>query len=165
MNFGSALEILKHGGQVARSGWNGRGMFVYLVPYNSYPAQTAVAKAHFGEGALVPYHAYLALVGVDGAVSTWAPSVGDALAEDWYATEESPVVRVTEPRISLPPHQQRVIDERADLVGKLDKLTLFLETDPFSGLDPAERQRLRDQHEAMTEYASVLEDRIVAFTE
>jgi hypothetical protein len=92
MNFGSALEILKHGGQVARSGWNGRGMFVYLVPYNSYPAQTAVAKAHFGEGALVPYHAYLALVGVDGAVSTWAPSVGDALAEDWYATEESPVV-------------------------------------------------------------------------
>lgn len=31
MNFGEALELLKHGGIVSRKGWNGKGMYVYLV--------------------------------------------------------------------------------------------------------------------------------------
>ena len=83
LNFGGALDAMKGGARVARSGWNGKGMFAYLVPANSYPAQTGVAKAHFGEGALVPYNAYMALKGVDGTVSMWAPSGGDVLAEDW----------------------------------------------------------------------------------
>jgi hypothetical protein len=83
LTFGMAIEALKMGKAVARAGWNGKGMFVYHVPANAYPAQTGVAKAHFGEGALVPYHAYLALKGVDGAVSTWVPSINDTLAEDW----------------------------------------------------------------------------------
>lgn len=86
-NFGDALVELKRGGRVARAGWNGKAMFVYLVPANAYPAQTGAAKAFFGEGSMVPYNAYFALKGVDGAVSTWAPSVGDALAEDWYIIE------------------------------------------------------------------------------
>lgn len=83
LTFGHALEALKIGKAVARDGWNGKGMFVYLVPANSYPAQTGVAKDHFGEGSKVPYNAYLALKGVDGTVSTWVPSINDTLAEDW----------------------------------------------------------------------------------
>lgn len=83
MNFGYALERLKLGGTARRRGWNGVGMFVYLVPANSYPAQTGAAIRHFGPGALVPYNAYFALKGADGTVSTWAPSGSDALAEDW----------------------------------------------------------------------------------
>lgn len=83
MTFGMAIEALKAGQSVERAGWNGRDMFVYLVPAASYPAQTSVAKAHFGDGAMVPYAAYLALKNVDGTVNTWAPSVSDALAEDW----------------------------------------------------------------------------------
>lgn len=85
MTFGLAVEALKLGRQVSRAGWNGKGMFVYLVPANSYPAQTGVAKAYFGEGAMVPYSAYLAIKNVDGTVSTWVPSVNDTLAEDWSA--------------------------------------------------------------------------------
>lgn len=91
MCFSGALLHLKGGACIARAGWNGRGMFVYMVPANSYPAQTGAAKAHFGDGALVPYRAYLALVGVDGAVSTWAPSVGDTLAEDWLVVNVAPL--------------------------------------------------------------------------
>lgn len=93
LTFGLALEALKRGQRVARAGWNGKGMFAYLVPANSYPAQTGAAKAFFGEGALVPYNAYFALKGVDGTVSTWAPSGSDALAEDWEIVEtvERPV--------------------------------------------------------------------------
>lgn len=82
-NFGFALASLKAGRRVARAGWNGTGMFVYLVPANNYLAQTGAAKAFFGEGGMVPYNAYLALKGADDTVSTWAPSGSDALAEDW----------------------------------------------------------------------------------
>lgn len=81
--FGLAIQALKKGAKVARAGWNGKGMFVYLVPANAYPASTAAAREFFGADALVPYNAYLALKGVDGTVSTWAPSCSDALADDW----------------------------------------------------------------------------------
>lgn len=83
MNFGQAVELLKAGKRVSRAGWNGRGMFVYHVPAASYPAQTGVAKEFFGEDAMVPYAAYLAIKNVNGTVSTWVPSVNDVLAEDW----------------------------------------------------------------------------------
>ncbi len=87
MTFGLAIEAMKHGAKVARVGWNGSGMFAYYVPENSYPAQTGVAKHHFGDGALVPYRAYLALKTAQGDVATWAPSCSDALAEDWIIVE------------------------------------------------------------------------------
>ena len=32
MNFGQALDALKAGQKVARSGWNGKGMYLILVP-------------------------------------------------------------------------------------------------------------------------------------
>lgn len=83
MTFGLALEALKLGHKVARSGWNGKGMFVYFVPAASYPVQTGAAKSHFGEGALVPYNAYMAIKNVDNTVSTWVPSVNDCLSSDW----------------------------------------------------------------------------------
>lgn len=83
MPFGLAIEAMKQGKRVARAGWNGQGMFVYLVPAASYPAQTGVAKQFFGEGALVPYRAYMALKTAQGDVATWAPSGSDALADDW----------------------------------------------------------------------------------
>lgn len=85
--FGGALAAIKDGKRVARSGWNGKGLFVYLVPANSYPAQTGAAKAFFGEDGIVPYNAYMALKNTDNTVSTWAPSGSDALAEDWYIVE------------------------------------------------------------------------------
>ena len=81
------LGALKKGKRVARAGWNGKGMFVYLVPANSYPAQTGAAKAHFGDGAMVPYNAYMAIKNVNETVSTWVPSFNDCLAEDWQIVE------------------------------------------------------------------------------
>lgn len=87
LTFGLAIEALKLGKKVARAGWNGAGQFVYLVPANSYPAQTGVAKQFFGDGAMVPYRAYLALKTAQGDVATWAPSCSDALADDWLIVE------------------------------------------------------------------------------
>lgn len=87
MDFGGALSAIKLGKRVARSGWNGAGMFVYLVPANSYPVQTGAAKEHFGDGAMVPYNAYMAIKNVNDTVSTWVPSVNDCLSNDWYIVE------------------------------------------------------------------------------
>ena len=73
MNFGHALEMLKRGEAVSRAGWNGKGMFLYLVPApeQGYPAQTGVAKRFFGDRALVPYGPYIAMKTADGTVVPW----------------------------------------------------------------------------------------------
>lgn len=81
LDFGAALTLLRQGKKVARTGWNGSDMYVYLVPAASYPAITRTAKEAFGEQ--VPYRAYLALKTAQNDVATWAPSCSDALAQDW----------------------------------------------------------------------------------
>ena len=83
MDFGKALEAMKAGFRVSRAGWNGKGMFAYLVPAGNYAATSKAAREYFGECALVPYNPYMATKNVDGTVSTWVPSVNDCLAEDW----------------------------------------------------------------------------------
>jgi len=82
LNFGQAIEAAKQGKKVARKGWNGSGMFAYIVPANSYPAQTRIAKEYWGEK-LVPYRAYWALKTAQEDVAMWSPSGSDSLAEDW----------------------------------------------------------------------------------
>jgi len=86
-SFGSAIAAAKEGYKVARTGWNGNGLFAYIVPSASYPAQTGVAKQHFGENAMVPYRAYWALKTAQEDIATWAPSGSDSLAEDWCTVE------------------------------------------------------------------------------
>ena len=87
MDFGMATYFAKKGKRVARKGWNGSGMFAYLVPAASYPPQTGAARAYFGENAMVPYRAYWALKTVQDDVATWTPSGSDTLAEDWYVID------------------------------------------------------------------------------
>ena len=87
LNFGQAIEAAKQGKKIAREGWNGSGMFAYIVPAQSYPAQTEIAKSHFGENAMVPYRAYWALKTAQEDIATWAPSGSDTLAEDWIVLD------------------------------------------------------------------------------
>lgn len=64
----------------------------------------------------------------------------------------------------MQPHQQRVVDEKAELDKKLTALDLFIETNAiFKKLDPAEQSRLKRQSNAMAEYSMILEERIAAF--
>lgn len=158
MNFGQALEAIKAGQRIARTGWNGKGMFVYFVPPASYPVQTGAAKAHFGEGAMVPYNAYMAIKNVDGTVSTWVPSVNDCLATDWG------IIGDTVPESSIPPHQQRVIDEKAARDSEISRLAVFIDSNPvFPQLPADEQARLRRQLDVMRELSVILGERIAAF--
>lgn len=65
--------------------------------------------------------------------------------------------------MSLQPHQQRVVDEKAELDGKIVKLVAFFETPIFANIDPDEHARLKNQVIAMTTYSSILAQRIAAF--
>lgn len=86
MDFGAALHRLRNGYRVARSGWNGKGMFIYLVPAGNYFPTTSVAKSYFG-GQLVPYKPYIAMKTVDEDVVPWLASQTDLLAEDYFVVD------------------------------------------------------------------------------
>ena len=62
------------------------------------------------------------------------------------------------------PHQQRVVDEKRELDEKLAKLSSFVCTPIFASLDCRESERLQRQHDVMTEYSTILGERIAAFT-
>ena len=64
---------------------------------------------------------------------------------------------------TMPPHQRRVINERADLEDRLDKLTAFLASPTFEALPEAEQERLVRQSGVMVQLSDVLAERIAAF--
>lgn len=64
----------------------------------------------------------------------------------------------------LPPHQQRVVAEKAELDDNRMKLNTFMDGEKFHVVcDEAERIRMIDQYNAMTTYSKVLGERIAAF--
>jgi len=65
--------------------------------------------------------------------------------------------------MNLQPHQQRVVEEEAELAERLKKLSLFFTTEVYAKLAVEEQLRLRRQQSAMAEYLAILQDRIVAF--
>lgn len=66
---------------------------------------------------------------------------------------------------TVPPHQQRVLDEKRDLDGRLSKLDAFILDNPLYRQLPGEEQdRLSRQSEAMAAYSGILGERIDAFS-
>ncbi|MEC4091606.1 DUF2829 domain-containing protein [Pseudoalteromonas rubra] len=86
VDFGAATFLAKRGFRVARKGWNGKGMFVYVVDPGEYPAKMDAIKNVFPEDK-VPYGQYWAIKTAQGPVVPWAPSSSDSLAEDWVIVE------------------------------------------------------------------------------
>ena len=86
MDFGQALAALKAGERVERAGWNGKGMWVALMPGypDGVPANEETARAHrLSVGETVVVRPYLVMRAADGALVNWTVSQSDALAEDW----------------------------------------------------------------------------------
>lgn len=68
------------------------------------------------------------------------------------------------PNADLPPHQQRVLDEKLELNERLSKLDAFILDNPlFMRLSGAEQERLARQSKAMAVYTGILDERIAAF--
>jgi hypothetical protein len=87
MNFGLAIEAMKKGMKVARAGWNGKGMFAYLVPGSTFNVNRAPLLGIYPEGTEINYRPHMDLKTADGTISTWAPSGSDSLADDWQIVE------------------------------------------------------------------------------
>jgi hypothetical protein len=81
------------------------------------------------------------------------------------APKVQPAPGATHPGYSaLQPHQQRVVDELAELEDKRTKLKAFFDTPICAGLAEDEQWRLARQHDAMEAYGVILGERIAAFT-
>lgn len=89
LDFGDAVAALKEGLRVERAGWNGKGMFLYYVPENKYPASRNEHGTMIGmfKDDMVPYGAYIAMKTAQNNVVPWLASQTDVLAEDWQIVE------------------------------------------------------------------------------
>jgi len=97
MNFGQAIEALKNGSKVTRDGWNGKGMWLVLMPELQLPAfssQEAGAKVndrtanHIGKDTPLDCRPYIVMW---TAQKQWQPgwlaSQADMLADDWMIVD------------------------------------------------------------------------------
>ena len=86
--FGQAIESLKFGKKVARKGWNGKGMFLWLKPGTMVksewchdPELKAIADKNGGE---IEALGTICMKTADDKILTgWLASQSDILAHDW----------------------------------------------------------------------------------
>lgn len=92
LDFGEAIRALKAGHRVARAGWNGKGMYLWLLPAATVKADwcreahlKAVAEENGGE---IEALGSIRMMTADRKVLTgWLASQTDILAEDWNIIE------------------------------------------------------------------------------
>jgi hypothetical protein len=72
--FDSALIHLKQGNKVARKGWNGKGMFLFLIENWAFTD---------GKHDNYPNLPFIAMKTADNKVVPWLASQTDILASDW----------------------------------------------------------------------------------
>lgn len=86
MDFGKALNALKEGKRVARAGWNGKNMFLLLVPGSTgltVDEGRPLAKAGIPIGTTFNYLPHIDMWTAQGDFVPWLASQTDMLAEDW----------------------------------------------------------------------------------
>lgn len=84
MNFSDALNNIKAGLKLARQGWNGKDMFVYLVHGSTFTVNRPPLNVVYVEGTEIMYRPHIDLKAADGTCGVWSPSNSDVLADDWY---------------------------------------------------------------------------------
>jgi hypothetical protein len=96
MDFGGAIKALKEGRKVARMGWNGKGMFLWLKPATDVKAEwckdpllKGLAEENGGSiAALGTICMYTHdSTGRKAILTGWLASQSDMLLEDWIIVE------------------------------------------------------------------------------
>lgn len=80
MDFSSALNALKLGNRVARTGWNGKGMWLALVEGYDYIPKSDAAGVHVLGCVKLPW---IGMKTADNGFVPWLASQTDLLASDW----------------------------------------------------------------------------------
>lgn len=89
--FGEALEALKQGKRIAREGWNGKGMFLFLLPANDGiptkvihdPALREVVESEVGGDTFDALGSIRMFTADKKVLTGWLASQTDMLSEDW----------------------------------------------------------------------------------
>jgi len=87
MSFSEALFLIKRGKRLQRAGWNGKGMFVFLVPGSVFKVSRPPLLGIYPGGTEIRYHGHVDMRTADGMVVPWLCSQTDLLAEDWQVVE------------------------------------------------------------------------------
>jgi hypothetical protein len=87
-NFGKAIEALKEGKRVTREGWNGKGMFLYLVRGTLVDKEFLRNEASFhpieDNTGVVHFLPHIDMFTAQKTVNVgWLASQSDMLSEDW----------------------------------------------------------------------------------
>lgn len=82
-SFSEALTLLKQGRKVARLGWNGKDMFIFLVPGSVFKVNRPPLLGIYPEGTEVQYHPHIDMKTAQGYVVPWLASQSDMLSDDW----------------------------------------------------------------------------------
>jgi hypothetical protein len=91
LSFGHAVEALKAGKRVARAGWNGKGMWLVLVPGTqglTVDEGRPLAKAGLAVGTRFNYLPHIDMFTAQGDLVPWLASQTDVLATDWTVLGE-----------------------------------------------------------------------------
>lgn len=97
-SFGLALEALKEGKLVCRSGWNGKGMFIVkqipgvigteIIPKMQSLPQS-VKDVLIERNQPISYESQMLIINSNGRADSWVPSSSDCFANDWQTFELS----------------------------------------------------------------------------
>lgn len=91
LTFGDAVAELKNGKCVAREGWNGKGMFLFLVPGSTFEVNRPPLLGIYDAGERINYHAHIDMKTAQGYVVPWLASQADILSDDWRVVDKSGV--------------------------------------------------------------------------
>lgn len=80
MNFGQALEALKQGARICRTGWNGKGMWLSIVKAGEWSTSAWMKWPLNTEFETAPW---IGMMTADKQFVPWLASQTDILAEDW----------------------------------------------------------------------------------
>ena len=87
MSFSGALAMLKGGIKVARIGWNGKGMFLFMVDGSQFAVNRAPLNEIYPEGTVIDYRPHIDMKTADGQIVPWVASQSDLLVDDWTTVE------------------------------------------------------------------------------
>lgn len=83
LNIGEAVQRMHEGAKVAREGWNGKGMFIFLVPGSTFIVNRPPLLGIYPEGTTINYRPHVDMRTADGEIVPWLCSQSDLLANDW----------------------------------------------------------------------------------
>ena len=81
--IGWAIKQMQNGAKVARAGWNGKGMFLFLVPGSTFRVNRAPLLGIYPEGTEIKCQPHVDMKTAQDTVVPWLASQSDLLATDW----------------------------------------------------------------------------------